>query len=73
MLLNIKYVERWLDYFWIFGHVLIESKNKTRQACHIRIEIINNGNVQLFYKRVKIVLINFTDNNATQNNTTNCG
>jgi predicted PolB exonuclease-like 3'-5' exonuclease len=34
---------------------------------------LDDRNVQLYYKRVNIVSINFYRYNATENNTTNCG
>jgi hypothetical protein len=45
-----------------------QKNNKTRQTCHIRFEIINDRNVQLFFKRVNVVSINFYRYNATENN-----
>ena len=46
-------------FFNIWSSWFNQKNNKTRQTCHIRIEIINDRNVQLFYKRVNIVSINF--------------
>ena len=64
---NIKYVERWVELFFNIWSSSDSIKKIRKQ------DRLDDRNVQLYYKRVNIVSINFYRYNATENNTTNCG
>jgi hypothetical protein len=64
---NIKYVERWVELFFNIWSSSDSIKKIRKQ------DRLDDRNVQLYYKRVNIVSINFYRYNATENNKTNCG